>query len=239
MRFLLFFLLLLAPQTGGAETLTCPVGGERFESVSLNNCVAEPRLTMVLAPARSCDSATVLQQCPQNFLPLYKAFSEADLALLKEYMLSESYDSVVDRSRYYLAYQIEKYLGEGDSGIPFLLLYEGLWRDPLNTFTDEIYLEDFLYEIPAEIRRVAPEAKPYLQSIAAFVMLKAGRRAAAVEMLKSAVENLRAALPVDGRPLELVAEQVRLSVRDLQRLIGKVEVEELLDHIFSEFCIGK
>lgn len=38
---------------------------------------------------------------------------------------------------------------------------------------------------------------------------------------------------------ELAAEDLRVAVRALDSLIGKVDVEQLLDVIFSSFCIGK
>lgn len=38
---------------------------------------------------------------------------------------------------------------------------------------------------------------------------------------------------------ELMAEDVRLAVRSLGRITGKVDVEDLLDVIFRDFCIGK
>jgi tRNA modification GTPase len=38
---------------------------------------------------------------------------------------------------------------------------------------------------------------------------------------------------------DLVAEDVRLAVRALGRITGRVEVDDLLDVIFREFCIGK
>lgn len=38
---------------------------------------------------------------------------------------------------------------------------------------------------------------------------------------------------------ELLAEDLRLATRALGRLTGRVDVEDLLDVIFSEFCIGK
>ncbi len=38
---------------------------------------------------------------------------------------------------------------------------------------------------------------------------------------------------------ELTAEDTRLAVRALGRITGRVDVEDLLDVIFSEFCIGK
>ena len=38
---------------------------------------------------------------------------------------------------------------------------------------------------------------------------------------------------------ELAAENVRMAIRALGRITGRVDVEELLDVIFSDFCIGK
>lgn len=39
--------------------------------------------------------------------------------------------------------------------------------------------------------------------------------------------------------LDLVAEDLRLSVRHLGQITGKISVEEMLDIIFRDFCIGK
>jgi tRNA modification GTPase len=40
-------------------------------------------------------------------------------------------------------------------------------------------------------------------------------------------------------PLDLAAEELRVAVLELGRVTGRVDVEELLDVIFGEFCIGK
>jgi tRNA modification GTPase len=60
-----------------------------------------------------------------------------------------------------------------------------------------------------------------------------GLNACAVELLR-ALEGVKA-----GRPGELVAEDLRLAARSLGRITGRVDVEDLLDVVFRDFCIGK
>ncbi len=38
---------------------------------------------------------------------------------------------------------------------------------------------------------------------------------------------------------ELAAEEIRLGINALNSLIGRVGVEDILDEIFSSFCLGK
>ena len=40
-------------------------------------------------------------------------------------------------------------------------------------------------------------------------------------------------------PLDLAAEEIRMAANELGRITGRVDVEELLDVIFRDFCIGK
>lgn len=58
-----------------------------------------------------------------------------------------------------------------------------------------------------------------------------------VELLQEAMDFLRAALK--GHSEELRAEELRLAAERLGRIVGAVDVEDLLDVIFSQFCIGK
>ena len=41
------------------------------------------------------------------------------------------------------------------------------------------------------------------------------------------------------REAELAAEELRTAIRALDSLIGRVDVENLLDEIFASFCLGK
>jgi tRNA modification GTPase len=61
------------------------------------------------------------------------------------------------------------------------------------------------------------------------------------ERHRAALEDCVAALrrALDARALELIAEDVRLAARALGRITGRVDVEDVLDAIFREFCIGK
>jgi tRNA modification GTPase len=56
--------------------------------------------------------------------------------------------------------------------------------------------------------------------------------------LEAAVEALERYRCEKGGP-ELKAEELRLAARHLGRLTGRIDVEEVLGAIFSEFCIGK
>lgn len=58
-----------------------------------------------------------------------------------------------------------------------------------------------------------------------------------VELLREAMDFLRAAL--SGHSQELRAEELRLATERLGRIVGAVDVEDMLDVIFSQFCIGK
>lgn len=60
-----------------------------------------------------------------------------------------------------------------------------------------------------------------------------------LELLQGTAGHLVAAMNDDGRGLELRADDLRLAADRLGRISGAVDVEDLLDVIFSQFCIGK
>ena len=41
------------------------------------------------------------------------------------------------------------------------------------------------------------------------------------------------------KEIELSAEDIRLACREIGKITGRIEVEEILDKIFGSFCIGK
>lgn len=58
-------------------------------------------------------------------------------------------------------------------------------------------------------------------------------------LLRDTVAALDRAEHMSGQGEELVAEELRAAAHALGRLTGRVDVEDLLDVIFREFCIGK
>jgi tRNA modification GTPase len=59
------------------------------------------------------------------------------------------------------------------------------------------------------------------------------------DLLKRAAASLQRSIDAIGKGEELVAEDLRSAAYALGRLLGHVDVEDILDVIFREFCIGK
>lgn len=67
-------------------------------------------------------------------------------------------------------------------------------------------------------------------------------RARHKEAMTKALDSLKTAQQVlnDGPDFyDIAAEDLRSAIRSLERLVGRVGVENLLDEIFSSFCLGK
>ncbi|EJM99888.1 tRNA uridine-5-carboxymethylaminomethyl(34) synthesis GTPase MnmE [Phyllobacterium sp. YR531] len=60
-----------------------------------------------------------------------------------------------------------------------------------------------------------------------------------MELLSAASIELRAAIDDESAPLEVRAEYLRRASHSLGRITGDVDVEDILDVVFSQFCIGK
>ena len=57
------------------------------------------------------------------------------------------------------------------------------------------------------------------------------------EALKEALVSIHQFRP--SAPLELICEELRLTARALGKITGKIAVDDVLDIVFSRFCIGK
>jgi tRNA modification GTPase len=59
------------------------------------------------------------------------------------------------------------------------------------------------------------------------------------KLLQQAAASLLRSILMFEQGEELAAEELRAAAYSLGRLLGRVDVEDILDVIFLEFCIGK
>jgi tRNA modification GTPase len=78
-------------------------------------------------------------------------------------------------------------------------------------------------------------AQDYFGSSESGLISRARQR----KLLEQTVDSLRRSLEVAGTGEELAAEELRAAAFSLGRLLGRVDVEDILDVIFREFCVGK
>jgi tRNA modification GTPase len=90
--------------------------------------------------------------------------------------------------------------------------------------------------LPDLIGRLEQEAGALMGQGDAIVTRERHRRA--LERAEDALERAQSMLACRG-PLELAAEEVRLGSRAIGQITGRVDVEDVLDRLFSSFCIGK
>ena len=65
------------------------------------------------------------------------------------------------------------------------------------------------------------------------------RHQMALEAAAVALDSVTLGLNAVNTPVDLLAEDLRIAIRSLDSLIGRVDVENVLGEIFSSFCIGK
>jgi tRNA modification GTPase len=59
------------------------------------------------------------------------------------------------------------------------------------------------------------------------------------KLLQETASALERSIRVIGEGEELAAEELRTAAHSLGRLLGRIDVEDILDAIFRDFCIGK
>ncbi|WP_457798496.1 tRNA uridine-5-carboxymethylaminomethyl(34) synthesis GTPase MnmE [Methylocystis sp. S23] len=84
------------------------------------------------------------------------------------------------------------------------------------------------------LKEVAERAKARLGDGASALLIRERHRAA----VASAAASVESALALE-KDLEFIAEDLRSAARALGRIVGAVDVEHVLDVVFSRFCIGK
>ncbi|PPD46536.1 MAG: tRNA uridine-5-carboxymethylaminomethyl(34) synthesis GTPase MnmE [Methylocystis sp.] len=84
------------------------------------------------------------------------------------------------------------------------------------------------------LREISPRAGARLGDGASALFIRERHRVAA----ESAAASVESALALE-KDLEFIAEDLRSAARSLGRIVGAVDVEDVLDVVFSRFCIGK
>jgi tRNA modification GTPase len=155
---------------------------------------------------------------------------------------------------------VRRALARADEADATLLLVDGSADDPFAGLPpdarDKAALviwnkADLLRKAPAGERLLQVSLKTWegwdalLGAVSQLVAAKADQaseapvitRARHRRALEDAVGALRRSLAAPD--VELFAEDLRLAVRAIGRITGRVDVEELLDVVFRDFCIGK
>ena len=91
----------------------------------------------------------------------------------------------------------------------------------------------------AGIDRLIEQLKSHLPDLSGQTALSLPSRKRHVDCLKQARDAIDLSLAQSNSGLDIQAEYLRQAGDALGRITGRVDVEDLLDVIFSEFCIGK
>ncbi len=103
--------------------------------------------------------------------------------------------------------------------------------------------------VPAGWQGVSVRDSTGLEALLAQIEARAGAlaggepalvsRARQRQEVEAAFAHVEQAVQLSGEAGELQAEELRLAARALDRLIGRIDVEDVLDALFGSFCIGK
>lgn len=80
--------------------------------------------------------------------------------------------------------------------------------------------------------------KQELDGIGPDTIVISARHAAALKDAQHAIEQALFILK-NGQPTELAATELRICMESIGRITGKIDNEQVLDELFSSFCIGK
>jgi len=94
-------------------------------------------------------------------------------------------------------------------------------------------LQDLLSGIDAAIDHRQGAVPPDLP------ILTSARHRKALETARVEIEQFREAWAAKRLPVTVAAVHLRTAVTELEELIGTFEIEDVLDRVFSSFCVGK
>ena len=92
----------------------------------------------------------------------------------------------------------------------------------------------------AGIQRLVDDIASELQGrTAAIGTATHARHQAAMQVAEAALKRAKVEVLSDAGTTEIAAQEMRDALTSLDRLVGRVDVEDILDQIFSRFCLGK
>ena len=104
-------------------------------------------------------------------------------------------------------------------------------KEPLAiSLKDEIGLEKLLNELKKIVSKRMVGQEP--------AVITRTRHREALQSCLNSITSAKTALLLGEEP-EIVAEELRAANKSLGRVVGAVDVEDLLDVVFGDFCIGK
>ena len=86
-------------------------------------------------------------------------------------------------------------------------------------------IEDLLGLVKEKIRKKNPSEKLYISR---------ERHVRCLVLVKKELEKSK-----EDKTIDLFAEDIRLAIKNMSALFGNVDIEDILDIIFNDFCIGK
>ena len=108
---------------------------------------------------------------------------------------------------------------------PLKMSVESFFRGSLKVKNSEFILIGLLKVIKDKIEKNTPNEKIFISRERHFQCLSS-----TLSYLNSSKED---------KNIDLFAEDIRQALKSLSSLFGSVDIEDILDIIFSDFCIGK
>ncbi len=156
-----------------------------------------------------------------------RALKKAELADLKIFMIDinnvENFsDNLIDDNTIIVVNKIDL----GEVSFAKIKNFKINHRPIFISLKDKVNLETLIIELENKVKSLAlPSATPLIT------------RARYRQFLSEIINNLSQFSL--HKNIEFAAEDLRLAIREIGKITGKVEVDDILDVIFAGFCIGK
>jgi tRNA modification GTPase len=216
-----FEVAIVGPPNAGKSTLLNALAGREAAITSARagttRDVIEVRMNLSGLPVTVLDTAGLRESEDElEAIGIERALQRAEMADLRVFLVDES-----DDHRFLLP----------KSGDIVLLSKGDLRQSEDGTVSGKTGLG-----VDRLIGRIVSELD---QRVARIGVMTRERHIVAMGRAIVAMESAIDELGRSGWRGELVADELSVAVRSLDQLVGRVDVENLLDEIFSSFCIGK